>query len=77
MVPTESGLEEKQGQILEITQNDDFKGEYTLEDGTIIRVRAIVVQAVKVDDMFDSLGKPVYQVQAQPIISIIHSQEQL
>jgi hypothetical protein len=76
-VPTENGFEEKQGQVVEITQNDDIKGEYTLEDGTIIRVRAIVVQVVKVDDMFDALGNPAYQVQAQPIVSIIHSQEQV
>jgi len=54
----------------------EFKGaaepfsEYTLVDGTIVRVKTVMLDAVRLDTYTDT-GDPVYQFQFQQVLAII------
>lgn len=44
--------------------------EYQLEDGTIVRVRVIMVRAVKRDGQFNDQGAPLYDLEMQQIVNV-------
>lgn len=51
--------------------------EYTLEDGTKIRLRQALVEVTRGVGMFDPEGNPMYFIKAQPIINIVEVPERL
>lgn len=64
------GIIEKTGTLVDVKDAKEPWSEYTLDDGTIIRMKQTVLQIVKIDGpMID--GVPQYSVQAQPIINVI------
>jgi len=70
-IPLPNGSTEKKvGLLMDIVEQKEFWSEYTLEDGTIIRVKQAIAQIVKIDTPNPD-DDPQYIVQAQPIIIII------
>jgi len=53
-------------------QTKEDWSEYTLENGTVIKIKQVVVQIIKLDET-DEQGNPSYVTQIQPIVSVIHS----
>jgi hypothetical protein len=51
--------------------------EYTLEDGTKIRLKPIIIQVVRITDQYDPEGNPLYVTKAQPIVTIVEVKESL
>jgi hypothetical protein len=45
--------------------------EYMLEDGAIIRFRAVVSSIVRIDNAWAPNGDPMYQVQSQTVMNVI------
>jgi|WetSurMetagenome_2_1015567.scaffolds.fasta_scaffold52319_5 nitrite reductase/ring-hydroxylating ferredoxin subunit len=60
------------GEIMDIKQTKEDWSEYTLENGTVIKIKQVVVQIIKLDET-DEQGNPSYVTQTQPIVSVIHS----
>jgi hypothetical protein len=60
----------KTGTLVKVVQAVEPWSEYSLEDGTVLRVRQTVVNVVKLDDKNDS-DEPVYYIQSQQALSII------
>jgi hypothetical protein len=58
------------GTIVEIKDFKEPWAEYSLEDGTKIKMKQTVVNIVKMDNN-DAAGNPVYVVQSQPLINTI------
>jgi hypothetical protein len=48
--------------------------QYTLEDGTTVKVKMIMVDAVRLDT-HDDQGNPVYQFQFQHVIGIVPAED--
>ncbi len=44
--------------------------EYVVEDGTIIKVKLVVTEIVRVDDAYDAEGNPVYIVASANVTSV-------
>ena len=68
-VPTPNGMLQKEGTVIDIVNSSEVWSSYTLEDGTILKVKQVLVKVVKLDEK-DINGKPVYLTEAQPIVSV-------
>lgn len=45
--------------------------EYTLSDGSVIRIRTVVTGVIRVQGEYDDQGRPLYLVQSQNIMSVV------
>jgi hypothetical protein len=60
----------KAGTLVKVTKADEPWSEYSLEDGTTLRMKQTIVNVVKLDEMDDN-GEPVYSIQSQQTLSVI------
>jgi len=51
------------------TINEDWN-EYQVADGTIVRLKTVVTNIVKVPEKYDNAGNPVYIVKSSNVLSI-------
>ncbi|MDR0942751.1 MAG: hypothetical protein LBM19_04060 [Holosporales bacterium] len=69
-------VQQKSVEYMNIKECNEPWSEYRLENGTIIRLRQVVTQIVRLEEK-DSNGKPIYMVQgSQPIIVTLEEGEQ-
>ena len=57
------------GTEVQIASSNERWSEFTLDDGTVIRVKASIVKVIR-DEEFDPAGNPIYSIQAS-ITSVI------
>jgi hypothetical protein len=48
----------------------EYWNEYLLDDGTVLRFKAVVTNAYRVDGMYTDEGEPVYWIKSNNIVSI-------
>ena len=67
------------GEGFEVTVDEslDRWSEVTLEDGTKLRVKANVLSAIRLKDVWDQEGNPTYVVKSNATISLLSSPEVL
>jgi hypothetical protein len=58
------------GTLIKVIQSDEPWSEYSLEDGTKLRMKQTVVNVVKLDKAADN-GEPIYSIQTQQTLSVI------
>jgi len=44
--------------------------EYAVEDGTIIKMKLVVTEVTRVDDLYDAAGNPVYVIASTNVTSV-------
>lgn len=44
--------------------------EYLLTDGSVVRLKAVVTEILKVDGKFDNEGNPVYVVKSANVVTV-------
>lgn len=59
------------GTLMEVTDSKEPWSEYTLGDGTKVRLKQTLVNIIKLDDKKNLDGDPIYVVQSQQTMSII------
>jgi hypothetical protein len=59
------------GTLVEVIESKEPWSEYTLKDGTKIRLKQTLVNVIRLDDKKNLNGEPVYSIQSQPTMSII------
>lgn len=62
---------QEMGTLIEVKDSKEPWSEYTLEDGTKIRLKQTLVSIVKIDGKTAPNGDPVYVVQSQQAMSVI------
>ena len=67
--------EEVLGTVLDVVESREMSSRIYLEDGTLIRVRPVIVEVVRVERMSDD-GKPAYRIDGQLVMSIHPPEEQ-
>jgi hypothetical protein len=63
-------VSQKMGTLVKVARADEPWSEYSLEDGTRLRMKQTVVNVVKLDDRDDN-GEPIYSIQSQQTLSVI------
>ena len=48
----------------------EYWNEYLLDDGTVIRVKVVVIGVVRLDDAYDPEGQPLYAVKSNNIVVV-------
>ena len=59
------------GTLMEVAESKEPWSEYTLEDGTKIRIKQTLINIAKVEDKTSPNGDPVYSVQLQQTMTVI------
>jgi hypothetical protein len=48
----------------------EYWNEYVLHDGSVLRLKSVVTEILKIEDKFDAEGNPVYMLKSTNIVSI-------
>lgn len=61
--------------LVPVRSSQEPWSEYILDDGTLIRLRSVVTEVYRIDNMYDPEGNPVYQVKSSNVASAIPSED--
>ena len=65
------------GDLISVEESTERFSDVRLADGTLIRIKASVVDAVRVDGEYDAEGNPVYVVQSGTIVRVVEVRDDL
>ena len=60
-----------EGIEVQVEESTERWCEFTLQDGTIMRAKVIIISAVRVDGEYDQFGNPMYQTNLAPVLNIV------
>jgi hypothetical protein len=60
-----------------VVESTERWSEYKLEDGTVIRLKQVVLEISKVPGRYDAEGNPFYVTKAQPVAAVAYVPEKL
>ncbi len=61
---------------VDATQSNERWNEYLLDDGTLLKIKAVLTNVYRVDGQYDGEGNPIYVIQSTNVISV-NAQEEL
>jgi hypothetical protein len=59
-----------EGTIMPFQTGGEHWNEYLVEDGTVVRVKLVVKEIVRLDGEYDSRGDPIYTIESTSVSSI-------
>jgi hypothetical protein len=62
---------EGEGSEVQVAESTERWSEFTLDDGTVLRLKMVIAAFIRADDSFDGEGNPVYAVKGGPQINFI------
>lgn len=62
---------------VEVSESTERWSDYTLEDGTKVKIKPVLISIDRVVGEFDALGNPVYVVSAQPVMAVVATDDSL
>jgi len=71
------GGPELMGTVMPFQATVENFNEYLLADGTVLNIKLVVTEVLRIDDAYDEMGQPVYQVNSQNVLSISVPEELL
>lgn len=54
-----------------VRANQEAWSEYLLEDGTVVRMKVIITDVLRIDNVYDGDGNPVYQIKSGYVASSV------
>jgi hypothetical protein len=66
-IPYQGKLEK--AEELQATEVKEGWSEYTVEDGSTIRVRSVIGRLVKLRDIYSDSGEPIYLIRSSTVMS--------
>lgn len=61
--------------LVPVTSSQEQWSEYILDDGSLLRLKTVVTEIYKIDEVYTAEGDPVYQVKSKNIASVITPEE--
>jgi hypothetical protein len=68
---------EIEGEEVLVDQSNERWSEFTLQDGSLLRMKPVVAAVIRIDGQFDAEGNPVYLVKSTTAISVLKVPETL
>lgn len=53
---------------IKVKKTDENWSDYTLEDGTVLSVKQIVLEVFKHEGAFNQYGEPIYEIRGTPVM---------
>ena len=69
MVPLPDG-KTAEATVLTFRTSSEEWNEYLLEDGTVLKLKAVATEVFRVDGAFDPQGNPLYILQSQNVMGV-------
>ena len=66
-----------EGLDIPILESTERFSEFTLADGTVLRVKPLIISAVRMENQWDQDDNPVYVCKNQVVIAVKHSLDSL
>ena len=64
--------------VIGVTESTERFSEITLDDGTMLRAKLVVIEACRLDNRWDpATGNPIYLIQSQNIVSVVNAPDEL
>jgi hypothetical protein len=67
--------EKGEGVEVQVEESTERWSEFKLQDGAVIRLKATVTSAVRVDGQYDQQGNPMYVVNLSPVLMLVSAPE--
>lgn len=64
-----------EGTIMPFQTGGEHWNEYLVDDGTVVRVKLVVTEIIRVDGEYDAQGDPIYTVQSTNVSNISAPEE--
>lgn len=58
------------------TQSNEHWNNYLLEDGSVIRMKLVVTEFLKIDGQYDQEGNPVYAIKSTNVVAVETPEDQ-
>ena len=55
---------------VDVVQSNETWIDYLLEDGAVVRVKPVLMQALRIENVLDPQGNPVYMMQHSNVMSV-------
>ena len=65
------------GTVVDIVESTERFSMVRLEDGTTLRTKSSVLEAIRIDGQWDKEDNPLYVIKQQNIVAIVESPENL
>lgn len=61
---------EKDAQLIDIQQSNEYWNQYLLSDGTVIKMKLVATEVWRVVDEWDQEGNPIYVVKSSNVLTV-------
>ena len=61
---------EAEGEVVGFRANSENWNDYLLDDGTVLRMKLVVTEVVRVEGQYDASGNPAYLVQSTNVVAV-------
>lgn len=61
---------EFEGEQIEISQTSEHWNHYLLEDGSAIKLKPVATKILRLRDVYDGAGNPIYLVQTNNVMTV-------
>ena len=66
-----------EGVVVEVDVSTERFSDITLKDGTRLRIKPVVTEAIRLDDQWDTEGNPIYIVRSANVVTVKDVNEDL
>ncbi len=70
-VPLRPGEPPREAELIPISQSQEYWNEYILQDGSVVRLKAVTTEIWRILDEYDTDGNPVYFVKSGNVLTVI------
>ena len=61
---------EVEADVIGFRTNAEHFNEYLLDDQTVLKLKPVVTEIIRVEGQYDSMGNPVYLVQSTNVVAV-------
>ena len=61
--------QEHDAEVLSYQTRGEHWNEYLIDDGTVLRIKLVLTEVIRVEDQYDAQGNPVYVVNSTNVVT--------
>jgi hypothetical protein len=61
--------------VIDINSSQEQWNQYLLSDGTVIKLKPVATEVVRIDGEYDQEGNPVYLLKSTNVVNVIASED--